>query len=400
MPDSDCVNVDCCIVGGGPAGVVLSLLLARRGVRVTLLEAHHDFDREFRGDTLHPSTMELMQQLGLADELLSRPHTKLHFAELVTASGAIRIADFSRLRTPFPFITVMPQSEFLEYLVEQARQYNGFELRTDARVRELLKQNGTVAGVRYRSGDDWIEIRSPLVVAADGRFSTIRKLASLEAPATSPPMDVIWFRLPRSPNDEEDLRLRLDGGHMIVSFNRGDHWQVGFVIVKGQWKQIKAQGIESFRETVRRMAPPLASGIEQLTEWSQTSLLNVQSDCLAKWYLPGLLLIGDAAHVMSPVGGVGINYAIQDAVATANVVSQAVRRGGVSLEDLVRIQRSRRLPTQMIQLFQRQIQQRIIRSALRTDGQFRLPWLVRIPLVRRWIARFIAFGFRRPKLND
>jgi 2-polyprenyl-6-methoxyphenol hydroxylase-like FAD-dependent oxidoreductase len=392
-------RADCCIVGAGPAGAVLGLLLARRGVSVLLLEAHADFEREFRGDTIHPSVMEILEELGLADRLLELRHTKIHRLTVETDEGPLAIADFGRLETRYPFITMLPQEQFLAFVTDEARRFPHFRLVMSAHVRELIEEDGTIRGVRYLGGDGWVEARAVLTVAADGRFSRIRHVGGLEPIATSPPMDVLWFRLARKPEDPEGGVGVFRRGHILVLLDRSDYWQVGYVFPKGGYQALRAAGVEALRRSVAEMVPQLSDRVAQLTEWAQVSLLSVESNRLRRWYRPGLLLIGDAAHVMSPVGGVGINYAIQDAVVAANVLVEPLKAGRVQPEHLSAVQRQREWPTRIIQVFQTMIQRRLVSGALGATRPFRLPLLLRLclrlPILRNFPARLIGLGVRR-----
>lgn len=392
-------QADCCIVGAGPAGAVLGLLLARRGVSVLLLEAHADFEREFRGDTIHPSVMEIMEELGLADRVLELRHTKIHRLTVETDDGPLTIADFRRLKTRYPFITIIPQAQFLEFVTAEARRLAQFRLMMRAQARELIEEDGTIRGVRYRGHDGWYEARATLTVGADGRFSRIRQIAGLEPIATSPPMDVLWFRLPRTAKDPEGAVGVFRRGHILVLLDRSDHWQVGYVFPKGGYQQLRAAGVEALRRSVAEMVPQLSDRVAYLKEWNQVSLLSVESNRLPRWYRPGLLLIGDAAHVMSPVGGVGINYAIQDAVAAANLLTEPLKAGRVRPEHLAAVQRKREWPTRVIQSFQALIQRRLVSGALDATEPFRPPlflWLLlRLPILRNLPARLIGLGVWR-----
>jgi 2-polyprenyl-6-methoxyphenol hydroxylase-like FAD-dependent oxidoreductase len=405
----DVERTTCCVVGGGPGGTVLALLLARAGVAVTLLEAHPDFDREFRGDTLHPSVMEIMDQLGLADRLLELPHTEARSFTLQTVSGPFTPVDLSRLNTRFPYITLMPQTSFLEFIVGEAKRYPNFRLVMEARVRELIEEDGVIRGVRYESEDGTHEVRAVLTVGADGRGSRVRRLAGFEPVKTSPPMDVLWFKLPREEGDPEGLIGRFGRGHIAVMLDRQDYWQAGYVIPKGTYPELRREGIESLRRGFAELIPEYADRIEHLEDWKQASLLSVESSICPRWYRPGLLLIGDAAHVMSPVAGVGINYAIQDAVVAANVLSGPLKESQERLVDLdtkylAAVQRRRELPTRAIQRFQALIQQRVLAPTLRSNEPFAPPLflrlLLRVPFVRSIPSRIIAFGLWRVRVKE
>lgn len=394
-------QTNCCIVGGGPAGVVLALLLARQGVPVTLLEAHTDFEREFRGDTIHPLVMEILEEIGLADRLLQLPHTQVSQLTLLTTAGAIRI-DFARLKTKYPYITVFSQARFLDFLVAEARHFPTFRLVLGAQVSELVEEHGVVCGVRYHGQDGWHEVRSPLTVGADGRFSRLRRLVGFEPISTSSPLDILWFRLSMKEHDKRvGVVGRVTAGRIIAVIDRLDYWQIGYTIAKGGYQQIRAAGLEALRQSLAQAVPELADRVSELQEWKQISVLSVESSRLAHWSRPGLLLIGDAAHVMSPVGGVGINYAIQDAVVTANVLGEKLKVGTVQTSDLAEVQRQRELPTRIIQRVQTFLQDQIFARALKTspDKPFNFPPLVRMilrtPGFRTIPAWLMAFGPRR-----
>jgi 2-polyprenyl-6-methoxyphenol hydroxylase-like FAD-dependent oxidoreductase len=388
---------------------VLALLLARRGVDVTLLEAHPDFDREFRGDTLHPSVMEMLDDLGLADRLLEMRHTEIHSLTLQTAAGPFTPADFTHLRTKFPYITMMPQTGFLEFITAEAARYPNFRLLMGARVRELVEEDGEVRGVRYESEGETHEVRAVLTVGADGRGSRVRRLAGFEPVKTSPPMDVLWFKLERREGDPEDAMGRIGSGHIAILLNRFDYWQAGYVIPKGTFPELRREGIGALRRDFAELVPEFADRLDHLEDFKQVSLLSVESSRCPRWYRPGLLLIGDAAHVMSPVGGVGINYAIQDAVAAANVLAGPLaesqrRLRPLDVRYLAAVQRRREVPTRLIQGLQALIQRRILAPALRSDKPPRIPpavrLLLRLPGVRALPARIVGFGLWPGRVKD
>lgn len=388
----DAQSTDCCIVGGGPAGAVLALLLARRGITVTLLEAHRDFDRDFRGDTLHPSVMEIMEELGLAERLLQLPHTKMRTGTFMAQGQAFLTLDFSRLKTHYPYITMMPQVQFLEFITEEAKQYPNFQLLLGANVQELIEENGEIKGVRYRGQGGWHEVRALLTVGADGRHSRMRELAGFSAVGTSPPMDVLWFRLPRHADEPEGVVAKVGRGKMMALLNRFETWQAAYIFPKDGYQQLRAAGLEALRQSIAEVVPELSDRVHHLQEWSQVAFLSVESSRLTRWHRPGLLLIGDAAHVMSPVGGVGINYAIQDAVVAANVLTQPLQAQQVREQDLAKVQRQREWPTRIIQALQVLVQRRLIARALDTSQPFQAPAFLQWPILRDLPPRLIGFG--------
>jgi 2-polyprenyl-6-methoxyphenol hydroxylase-like FAD-dependent oxidoreductase len=346
--------------------------------------------------------MEIMDQLGLADPLLELRHTEARSFTLQTVSGPFTPVDFSRVDTKFPYITVMPQTSFLEFITGEAKRYPNFRLVMEARVRELVEENGVIRGVRYESEDGSHQVRAILTVGADGRGSRVRRLAGFEPTKTSPPMDVLWFKLPREAGDPEGLVGRFGRGHLAVMLDRHDYWQAGYVIPKGAFPELRREGIESLHRGFAKLIPEYAGRIEHVKDWKQASLLSVESSICPRWYRPGLLLIGDAAHVMSPVAGVGINYAIQDAVAAANVLSRPLKESQERLVDLdtrylAGVQRRRELPTRLIQRFQALIQQRVLAPALRSNEPFAPPLLLRlllrVPVLGNIPSRIVAFGF-------
>ncbi|GCE48642.1 2-polyprenyl-6-methoxyphenol hydroxylase-like FAD-dependent oxidoreductase [Thermosporothrix hazakensis] len=387
----------CCIVGAGPAGMILALLLARKGIRVLLVEAHADFDREFRGDTVHPSTLSILDEIGLTEPMLQQLHHSRAFSGSIQA-GAMRfpLVDFRRLHMKYPFVALIPQKEFLGFLAQEAQRYPTFRLIMNAQVDGLLEEQGVIRGVRYRGRDGWHEIRADLTVGADGRFSRVRRLAGFQPTKSSAPIDVLWFRLPRHPEETEQAMGRVQGRVIFVMLARHDHWQIGYVIPKGSYQQLHAQGLEHFRQTIVKVAPELADRVQVLQDWKQISVLSVEANRLRRWYRPGLLMIGDAAHVMSPVGGTGINYAVQDAVVAANVLATRLKTGRIRAEDLARVQRKRMLPTIAVQTLQNMVQDEVLGRIVRTgkgSGSAKvLRLFTRLPVVRALPMRILLIG--------
>jgi len=386
------------VAGGGPAGIMLGLLLARAGVEVLVLEKHADFLRDFRGDTIHPSTLEVMHELGLLDDLLKRPHQKAPRLNAQFGNLALTVADFTHLPTHCGFIAFMPQWDFLNFLAERGARYPTFTLRMQAEVTGLIEEAGRVVGLEATTPDGPLEVRASLVVAADGRHSVIRARAGLTVDEFGAPMDVLWFHLSRRPGDPEDPRARFDIGRIFIMLNRGDYWQCGFVIPKGSIEPLRQRGLQAFRDGVAQLAPFAADRVGELSDWNAIKLLTVQVDRLPQWYRPGLLCIGDAAHAMSPVGGVGINLAIQDAIAAANLLAAPLRADRLTTDDLRRVQRRREWPTRLTQRIQMFIQNRVIRRVLGSTGQLAPPLLLRLiarfPFLTRIPARLIGIGFR------
>jgi 2-polyprenyl-6-methoxyphenol hydroxylase-like FAD-dependent oxidoreductase len=388
----------CCIAGGGPAGLMLGLLLARAGVDVVVLEKHADFLRDFRGDTIHPSTLEVMAELGLLDQLLRLPHQEIRVLYGQIGDTTLPIADFTHLPTRCRFIALMPQWDFLNFLVREAGRRPGFRLLMRAEVTDLLEDAGRVVGVRANTESGPVEIRADLVVGADGRHSVVRARAGLPTKELGAAIDVLWFRLSRTSDDPGGTFGRIDRGRILVLINRGDYWQCGFVIPKGTVDTLRARGIEAFRESIGRLQPALADSVHELHHWDDVSVLTVCVDRLTQWFRPGLVCIGDAAHAMSPIGGVGINLAIQDAVAAANILALPLREGRVTLAHLRALQRRRLFPTRVTQRIQVTIQNRVIGRVLQGEGPVTPPWilrfLVRTRVLPRLLARVVGIGVR------
>ena len=387
-----------CIVGGGPAGMMAGFLLARAGLDVTVLEKHRDFLRDFRGDTIHPSTLTLMDELGLSDAFLKLPHRKVETLAGVVGERAFRVADFRHLPAPHRFIAMMPQWDFLDFLAREGRKYPGFRLLMETPATGLVESEGRVTGVTAEGPDGPLTISADLVVVADGRGSLMRERSGFVREDFGAPMDVLWFRLSRRPGESEATAGRFGPGHILVTIDRGEHWQCAFVVPKGGDARLRDRGLPAFRETVAALAPFLADRVDEIADFDDVKLLTVTVDRLTRWHRPGLLCIGDAAHAMSPVGGVGINLAVQDAVAAANLLAAPLRAGTLTEDDLARVQARRLPPAKATQWMQRLVQDRVIAGVLADDKPFgpplalrmidALPWLQRIP------ARIVGLGFR------
>jgi 2-polyprenyl-6-methoxyphenol hydroxylase-like FAD-dependent oxidoreductase len=388
----------CCIAGGGPAGVMLGFLLARAGVDVVVLEKHADFFRDFRGDTIHPSTLELMHELGLLDEFLKLPHQKVEQFSAQVGDQHFHMVDLRHLPTHCKYIALMPQWDFLNFLAAHGKRYRTFDLRMRAEATGLMEESGRVTGLRAQTPDGELVIRADLVVGADGRHSTVREKAGFTSEDFGAPMDVLWFRLSRQESDEAETFGHIEAGMMMIMLNRGDYWQCAYVIPKGGIERVRAAGLDAFRGSVLKMSPYFADRVAELKSWDDVKLLTVAVDRLRKWWRPGLICIGDAAHAMSPVGGVGVNLAIQDAVAAANRLAAPLKAGTMGDEDLHAIQVRRTFPVHFTQRFQLMMQNRIISRAL-ADTQKPKPPLVfkmfeMFPPLRRIPARFLAVGIR------
>ncbi len=395
---SETITTRCAIAGGGPAGMMLGFLLARAGIDVLVLEKHADFLRDFRGDTIHPSTLEIMHELGLLDEFLKLPHSEVRELTGLIGEDRVVLADFSHLPTRCQFVAFIPQWDFLDFLADHAKLYPSFHLRVQADVDGLLKDGDKVVGLKAKTPDGPIDVRADLVVGADGRHSAVRDLAGLEVEDFGAPMDVLWLRLSKRPGDGAQSLGRIQAGRLFVMLDRGDYWQCAFVISKGGFNELRRQGLGAFRAAIVALNPALADRVQEIGSWDDVRLLTVKVDRLKRWYRDGLLCIGDAAHAMSPVGGVGINLAIQDAVAAANVLALPLRAGPVSVELLHKVQARRQWPTEMMQWVQLLVQKRIISNVLSMTEQPRAPFAVRLlnryPMLRRLPARLIGMGFR------
>jgi 2-polyprenyl-6-methoxyphenol hydroxylase-like FAD-dependent oxidoreductase len=378
--------------------LMLGFLLARAGIDVVVLEKHADFLRDFRGDTIHPSTLDLMYQLGLLEEFLKRPHDELREITAQVGNESVTMGDFTHLPTHCKFLVLMPQWDFLDFIAEQAGKYPAFQLRVNAEVTDLIEENGTIVGLNARTPKGPLEVRADLTVGADGRHSVVRDRAGLEVLHIGAPMDIMWMRLSRRPGDPGQTFGHAVPGEMLVLINRDAYWQCAFVIPKGTADQVHQRGLPAFQQTIATIEPFLSDRVEEVHDWDQVSLLTVAVDRLKNWSRPGLLCIGDAAHAMSPIGGVGINLAIQDAVATANILSSKLRVGVPSADDLRAVQERRMFPTVATQRVQVAIQNRIIRRVLGSTKSLSLPWQLRLlklfPVLRRIPARIVGMGFR------
>ena len=383
-------SVQCCIVGGGPAGMMLGYLLGRAGIRTIVLEKHADFFRDFRGDTVHPSTMKIMQELGLLEEFLKVPHQKISHIEGLFGTTGIRLADVSRLATPCPYIALMPQWDFLNFLEVQGRSFPNLQIMKSTKATGLVIEADRVVGVRARGETDDIEIRADLTVACDGRHSLMREQARLEVRDIGTPIDVLWFRVGKASDATDGMFARLRRGQMMVTLDRDSYWQCAYVIAKGEIDAVKSRGLDAFRAAVVALAPILRDHINDVKNWDDVKLLTVKIDRLTQWARPGLLCIGDAAHAMSPVGGVGVNLAVQDAVAAANLLSDKFD-GGPTLADLDRVQARRLFPARVTQAIQVQVQNRIINRALSGD-ELTPPWLFRIVNGCPWLQGLMAYA--------
>jgi 2-polyprenyl-6-methoxyphenol hydroxylase-like FAD-dependent oxidoreductase len=396
----------CVVVGGGPAGAMLALLLARRGVNVRLLEAHRDFERAFRGDSLYPTVLEVMESLGLSERLHVLPHARAQTIRVVTEHGPITIGSFGRLRGRFPYLMVVPQSRFIEFVISEAKRYPNFSLEFGARVEAVLEDHGTVRGVCYRQDGLLHELRADLTVGCDGRGSRVRALSGLESEliSTAPATDLLWLSVPRQDGaTRQGVDLHVGHGHYLAILEHAEHWQVGYGIPKGQFRTVREAGLESLRASIAQLAPWLAGPLEGVTDWSQVQLLSVQTSRLKRWAKPGLLLIGDAAHTMSPMGGVGINLAIQDAVVAANCIIKPLLEHRLSLQDLRAVQRERDWPVRFTQAWTRILETQLAVSMKSAPSRFLifvLRSMLSIPVMSHLLTWIIAYGLRPPRVLE
>jgi 2-polyprenyl-6-methoxyphenol hydroxylase-like FAD-dependent oxidoreductase len=388
----------CCIAGGGPAGMLLGLLLARMGVDTFVLEKHADFLRDFRGDTIHPSTLQIMDELGLLAEFLTRPHQEILDLTAQVGNQSVTLADFRHIPTHTKFLALMPQWDFLDFLKQHASRYPSFRVMMNAEVVDLIIEKGIVTGAVVNTPAGTLELRAPLTIAADGRHSIVRQKAHLNVINLGAPMDVLWMKLSRRPDDPAQTFGHADKGKILILLNRDKYWQCAYVIPKGEADRVKQQGLSSLRVSIVELEPFLHDRVYELRDWKDVSVLTVTVDRLSEWSRPGLLCIGDAAHAMSPIGGVGINLAIQDAVATANLLGPTLLHGFPPLPNQLRaVQRRRLFPTRVTQALQLAIQNKAIRKVLRSNDHLQLPLffklLHRFPVLRRIPARLIGVGF-------
>jgi 2-polyprenyl-6-methoxyphenol hydroxylase-like FAD-dependent oxidoreductase len=393
------ISTRCCIVGGGPAGMMLGYLLGRAGIDTLVLEKHADFFRDFRGDTVHPSTLQVMDELGLIEGFLKLPHQRLQKMDGKFGGASIRIADLSRLKVNHPFIAFMPQWDFLNFLREHGKQFSSLKVGMKSDAIDLIWSGDNIVGVTANTSDGPVEIRADLTIGCDGRHSMVRQRANLEVEEIGAPMDVLWFRAGKGADESESVFARVEAGKMMVTFDRGDYWQCAYVIAKGQYEAVKARGLDAFRDDVIGMVPILKSGISDVKTWDDVKLLTVAINRLKRWTRPGLLCIGDAAHAMSPVGGVGVNLAVQDAVATANLLAAQLATGCPDEYQLDAVRRRREFPTRMTQNMQVVAQNTIISVALNSANRdLRVPLAVRlinaVPWLQGMTARFIGLGVR------
>ncbi len=393
------LRTTCCVVGGGPAGIMLGYLLARDGIKVTVLEQHSDFFRDFRGDTVHPSTLEVMHELGLLDGLLRLPHQRVTSVTARIGDFDFEAANFQHMPTRCKFVALMPQWDFLNFLSDRAKRFDGFELRMQHEGTGLIRGGQRIVGVEAQSPGGHVRIEADLVVACDGRHSVMRQSAQLPVQEFGVPIDVLWFRISREPRDPDQVLGNINFGKALILINRGDYFQAGLIIRKGTFDQIKALGLGAFREDIARIAPYLGDRVGEIKAWDQIKLLTVQINRLRRWHRPGLLFIGDSAHAMSPAGGVGINLAIQDAVAAANVLTEPLRAGQVTESILDRVQKRREFPTRVTQFLQVNAH-KAFDVVFHTKGPIHAPWQLKIVNAlpgRRWLMGYVVGVGVRPE---
>jgi 2-polyprenyl-6-methoxyphenol hydroxylase-like FAD-dependent oxidoreductase len=391
------MNARCCIVGGGPAGMMLGYLLGRAGIDTVVIEKHIDFLRDFRGDTVHPSTMQIMDELGLLQDFLKRPHDKITKLGGEFGGKMMRVADFTNVKTVCPYVAFMPQWEFLNFIAEAGERFPSLRVLRRTEAIDLQRNGDSVTGVIARTDEGDLRINADLTVGCDGRGSLVRERAGLKVEDIGAPIDVLWFRVRKAGRSLDPALLHAVKGGLLITIDRGDYWQCAYVIPKGQIDAVRANGLPAFKQRVVAIVPALSSHIDDVASWDDVKLLTVTIDRLTKWSLPGLLCIGDAAHAMSPVGGVGINLAIQDAVATANLLAEKLRRGAVGESDLDAVRKRRLFPVKVVQAVQVQVQNRVIRPAL-GGGELAAPLPIRIidrsPWLQGQLARYIGLGVR------
>jgi 2-polyprenyl-6-methoxyphenol hydroxylase-like FAD-dependent oxidoreductase len=399
------LKTQCCIAGGGPAGMMLGYLLGRAGVKTLVLEKHGDFLRDFRGDTVHPSTLRILNQLGLLQEFLKIPHSELRALSIEIGKRSLKVADFGRLTPPGNFIALMPQWDFLDFLAGQGRRYPCLQVLMSTEVKTLISEGGRVVGVQAQGPDGALEVRADLVVGCDGRSSTVRAASGLEVHDLGSPIDVLWFRFSKKPTDPGEVLGHLEVDTMLVTIDRGDYWQCAYVIAKGGFAQVQSAGVESFRGSIVQGAPFLDGRVGEIRSFEDVKLLSVSVDRLTTWSKPGLLCIGDAAHAMSPVGGVGINLAIQDAVAAANLLAAKLKDSSFTDDDLDAVRRRRLMPVKAIQALQVAIQSRVLKPVI--SGRLKslpVPWPVKlldsVPWLRRLPAQLLGVGLRPERVRS
>jgi 2-polyprenyl-6-methoxyphenol hydroxylase-like FAD-dependent oxidoreductase len=396
------MRTTCCIVGGGPVGIMLGYLLARSGVAVTVLEKHADFFRDFRGDTVHPSTLEVMYELGLLEDLLKLPHQRVASVGVVVGGYRVETANFQHLATRCKFIALMPQWDFLNFLSGRAQRFPGFDLRMQHEVVGLIQDAGKINGVEVRTPEGAVEIRADLVVGCDGRHSTTREAAGFEVQEFGVPIDVLWFRISRTAGDPDQGLGNVNYGGALILINRGDYFQAGMIIRKGSFEGVKRDGLDAFQRLIWRIAPYLGDRVNELHDWEQVKLLTVQINRLRKWHRPGLLCIGDAAHAMSPAGGVGINLAIQDAVAAANLLAEPLRERRVTEALLRRVQQRREFPTRVTQMLQVNAH-KVLAQVFKSSGPLQVPWqlkvMAHVPGLQRVMGHVVGVGIRPEHVN-